>query len=123
MKIKSKDGKFFIIALGTGNTLTPVYNELVRRHREEGLSFKNMVVFNGYEYYPLTAKSTTTSLSQLHERFLDLVDIDRQNIFSPDGTIQQDAVQEYCRLYEQRIQTFGGLDAALFASEGLVTSP
>ena len=114
MKIKSKDGKFYIIALGTGNTLTPVYNELVRRHREEGLSFKNMVVFNGYEYYPLTAKSTTTSLSQLHERFLDLVDIDRQNIFSPDGTIQQDAVQEYCRLYEQRIQTFGGLDAALF---------
>ncbi len=114
MKARSKDGKFYVIALGTGNSLTPVYNELVRRHREEGLSFKNMVVFNGYEYYPLTAKSTTTSLSQLHERFLDLVDIDRQNIFSPDGTIQQDAVQEYCRLYEQRIQTFGGLDAALF---------
>lgn len=114
MKARSKDGKFYVIALGTGNSLTPVYNELVRRHREEGLSFKNMVVFNGYEYYPLTAKSTTTSLSQLHERFLDLVDIDRQNIFSPDGTIEQDAVQEYCRLYEQRIQTFGGLDAALF---------
>ena len=114
MKARSKDGKFYVIALGTGNSLTPVYNELVRRRREEGLSFKNMVVFNGYEYYPLTAKSTTTSLSQLHERFLDLVDIDRQNIFSPDGTIEQDAVQEYCRLYEQRIQTFGGLDAALF---------
>ncbi len=114
MKARSKDGKFYVIALGTGNTLTPVYNELVRRHREERLSFKNMVVFNGYEYYPITAKSTTTSLSQLHERFLDLVDIDRQNIFSPDGTIEQDAVQEYCRLYEQRMQTFGGLDAALF---------
>ena len=114
IKAKSAAGKFYVIALGTGTSLTPVFNELVRRHKKEGLSFKNVVVFNGYEYFPLTAKNTNSSLNQLKERFLNKVDIEQQNIFSPDGTIAQEAVQEYCRLYEQRIQTFGGLDAALF---------
>ncbi|MFC2475312.1 MAG: glucosamine-6-phosphate deaminase [Prevotella sp.] len=114
IKAKSVAGKFYVIALGTGTSLTPVFNELVRRHKKEGLSFKNVVVFNGYEYFPLTAKNTNSSLKQLKERFLNKVDIEQQNIFSPDGTIAQEAVQEYCRLYEQRIQTFGGLDAALF---------
>ena len=114
IKTKSAAGKFYVIALGTGTSLTPVFNELVRRHKKEGLSFKNVVVFNGYEYFPLTAKNTNSSLKQLKERFLNKVDIEQQNIFSPDGTIAQEAVQEYCRLYEQRIQTFGGLDAALF---------
>ena len=114
IKARSTDGKFYVIALGTGTSLTPVFNELVRRHKEEGLSFKNVVVFNGYEYFPLTAKNSNSCLKQLKERFLDKVDIEQQNIFTPDGTISQDAVQESCRLYEQRIQTFGGLDAALF---------
>ena len=114
IKARRKEGKFYVIALGTGTSLTPVFNELVRRHKEEGLSFKNVVVFNGYEYFPLTAKNSNSCLKQLKERFLDKVDIEQQNIFTPDGTISQDAVQESCRLYEQRIQTFGGLDAALF---------
>ena len=114
IKARSTEGKFYVIVLGTGTSLTPVFNELVRRHKEEGLSFKNVVVFNGYEYFPLTAKNSNSCLKQLKERFLDKVDIEQQNIFTPDGTISQDAVQESCRLYEQRIQTFGGLDAALF---------
>lgn len=111
---RRSEGKFFTIALGTGTSLTPVYDELVRRHKENGLSFKNVVVFNGYEYFPLQKNSKISSLQQLKERFLNLVDIEPQNIFSPDGSISQDAVQDYCRLYEQRISTFGGLDAALF---------
>ena len=45
--------------------------------------------------------------------FLDHVDVDKQNIFSPDGTIPKDTIFEYCRLYEQRIESFGGLDAVL----------
>lgn len=108
------EGKFYVMALGTGTSLTPVYEELVRRHNDEGLGLKNVVVFNGYEYYPLKKGSNISSLKQLKERFIDQTDIDPQNVFSLDGTISQDAVQDYCRLYEQRIQTFGGLDLALF---------
>ena len=49
----------------------------------------------------------------MKERFLDHVDVAEQNIFTLDGFVAQDAVQGGCRLYEQRIKTFGGLDVAL----------
>ncbi len=113
IRAKEKEGKFCVMALGTGTSLTPVYEELVRRH-QAGLSFRNVVVFNGYEYYPLTPESTCTSISQLKNVFLDRIDIAEQNIFSLDGTISQEAVSDYCRLYEERIQTFDGIDIALF---------
>lgn len=110
---KQREGRYCVLALGTGLSLTPVYAELIRKHREEKLSFKNVVVFNAYEYFPLNPDSKNSSLNQLKDRFLAHVDIDAQNVFSPDGTISQDAVQEYCRLYEQRIATFGGIDVCL----------
>lgn len=110
---KQREGRYCVLALGTGLSLTPVYAELIRKHREEKLSFKNVVVFNAYEYFPLNPDSKNSSLNQLKDRFLAHVDIDVQNVFSPDGTISQDAVQEYCRLYEQRIATFGGIDVCL----------
>ena len=114
LKAKQAEGRFLTVALGTGTSLTPIYEELIRRHKEEGLSFKNLVVFNGYEYYPLSSNSKNSTLEQLKERFLSKIDVEPQNVFSLDGTISQDAVKDYCRLYEQRIQTFGGLDLALF---------
>ena len=107
---KQREGKFCVLGLGTGMSLTPVYQELIRRHKECGLSFHNVVVFNAYEYFPLMPETQTCSINQLRRRFLDHVDINPQNIFTLDGTIPQDAVQEHCRLYEQRIQTFGGID-------------
>ena len=82
-------------------------------HQEEGLSFRNVIVFNLYEYYPLTADAVNSNLNQLREMLLDHVDIDRQNIFSPDSTIAKDAIFEYCRLYEQRIESYGGIDMAI----------
>lgn len=113
IKSRQREGKFCVLGLGTGLSLSPVYNELIRRHKEEGLSFKNVVVFNAYEYFPLTPDSNNRSINQLKERFLDHIDVEPQNVFTPDGSISQDAVQEYCHLYEQRIKTFGGLDIVL----------
>ncbi|MBQ9637656.1 MAG: glucosamine-6-phosphate deaminase [Prevotella sp.] len=113
MKLKQREGKYCVLGLGTGTSLTPVYNELIRRHKQEGVSFRNVVVFNAYEYFPLTAESQNSAIQLLHERFLDQVDVDRQNIFSLDGTVSQENVQQHCRLYEQRINTFGGIDVML----------
>ena len=110
---KQREGRFCVLGLGTGTSLTPVYAELIRRHKEQGVSFRNVVVFNAYEYFPLSPNAQQSAFHQLCERFLDHVDIDRQNIFTPDGTIAQDSVQQYCQLYEQRIKTFGGLDMML----------
>ena len=113
IKAAQHEGKFYVMALGTGSSLTPVYQELIRRYEEKKLSFRNVVVFNSYEYYPLQKESSIRCINQLKERFLDHVDISEQNIFSLDGFVAQNAVQDCCRLYEQRIKTFGGLDVAL----------
>lgn len=110
---RQREGKFCVIAAGTGLSLRPLYAELVRRHRDEGISFRNVVIFNLYEYYPLPNAEAKSSFNHLCELFLDQVDINKNNIFTIDGTIPQESVIDYCRLYEQRIQTFGGLDIAL----------
>ena len=101
------------MALGTGSSLNAVYDELIRRYENKTLSFRNVVVFNAYEYYPLQKESSVRTINQLKERFLNHVDIAEQNIFTLDGFVAQEAVQDCCRLYEQRIKTFGGLDIAL----------
>ena len=110
---KQKAGRFCVLALPGGNSPRNVYSALIRMHKEEGLSFRNVIIFNLYEYYPLTVDAINSNLNALKEMFLDHVDIDKQNIFSPDGTIPKDTIFEYCRLYEQRIESFGGLDAVL----------
>ncbi len=110
---KQKAGRFCVLALAGGVSPRGVYSQLVRMHREEGLSFRNVIVFNLYEYYPLAADAINSNLNALREMLLDQVDIDKQNIFSPDGTIPKDTIFEYCRLYEQRIESFGGIDIAL----------
>ena len=110
---RQREGKFCVIGAGTGASLRPLYAELVRKHKDEGLSFRNVVIFNLYEYYPLASEGAGSSFSQLNDLFLSQIDIDKQNVFTIDGTIPQEAVIEYCRLYEQRIESFGGIDIAL----------
>ena len=82
---KQKAGRFCVLALAGGNSPRNVFSALVRMHQEEGLSFRNVVVFNLYEYYPLAPDAVTSNLNALKEMLLDHVDIDRQNIFTPDG--------------------------------------
>ena len=109
---RQRDGKFCTIAAGIGISLRPLYAELVRRYKEDGVSFRNVVLFNLYEFYPIT-ETTNSSISQLSELFIKQVDIDPQNVFTLDGSIPQENLTEYCSLYEQRINTYGGLDIAL----------
>ena len=113
IRSKNDEGRTCVLGLGTGQSLTPVYEELIRRHKECGLSFANVVVFNAYEYFPLKADSKHSSIHQLHELLLDHVDIRPENIFSPDGTIPQEDVFKHCRHYEQLIAEHGGLDIML----------
>ena len=113
IRSRQRDGRFCVLGLGTGLSLTPIYQELIRRHKECGLSFRNVVVFNAYEYFPINPESGIRSIQQLRDRFLNHIDVEPQNVFTPDAGIQQENVQSYCRLYEQRIQSFGGIDIML----------
>mgnify|MGYP003096335138 FL=1 len=109
---RQREGKFCTIAIGTGASLRPLFSELVRRHKEDGISFRNVIIFNLYEYYPLT-EGAGSSFNHLNKLLLSQIDIDKQNVFTMDGSIPQDTIIDHCRLYEQRIQTYGGIDIAV----------
>lgn len=114
IKKREQEGRKYVMGVGSGSSLTPIFQELIKRHQAGGkLSFKNVVVFNAYEYFPLSEENVNRGINQLKERFLNHIDIDVENIFTPDGTIAQNDVQEHCRQYEQHIKELGGLDVIL----------
>ncbi len=112
IKRKQSIGELFVLALTGGHSPRSIFEELVRMHKEEGLSFKNVVIFDVYEFYPLQEQSTS-NFKVLKNLLIDHVDIDPANIFAPDATIAQSDVVGACVSYEQRIKEMGGLDYAL----------
>ena len=113
IKKREQEGRKYVMGVGSGSSLTPIFHELIKRHQAGKLSFKNVVIFNAYEYFPLSEENVNRGINQLKERFLNHIDIDVENIFTPDGTIAQNDVQEHCRQYEQHIKELGGLDVIL----------
>lgn len=113
IKKREQEGRKYVMGVGSGSSLTPIFHELIKRHQAGKLSFKNVVVFNAYEYFPLSEENVNRGINQLKERFLNHIDIDVENIFTPDGTIAQNDVQDHCRQYEQHIKELGGLDVIL----------
>lgn len=104
-----------VIGLGAGSTLRPLFTELIRRYNECGLSFKNVVLVNLYEYYPINAQYPRTAFENINELFISHVDIPQDHVITFDGSLEQASVVEYCRQYEQTIQNLGGLDFTLLS--------
>ena len=102
----------FVLAIPGGRSPQMVLNELIRMHVEEQLSFWNVVVFLVYEFYPLTS-TVCSNLAFLKDFFLDCVDIDPHNVYCPDSFINQNAISEFCRQYDQQIDDMGGIDYLL----------
>ena len=109
---KQDIGKPFVIALPGGRSPLSVYKELIRMHKEENLSFRNVIAFVEYEFYPL-ANPSAGNLARLKEELFDQVDIDPANIYCPDGSMPKDAILDFCRQYEETIQSVGGIDCML----------
>jgi glucosamine-6-phosphate deaminase len=109
---KEKEGKPFVFGIGGGTSPMPVYEELVRMHKEEGLSFKNVIVFNTYEFYPIL-DFPFSNLQMLKDVFLDKIDISPENIYSPDATVEKDFISQICEEYEKKLEISGGMDYLL----------
>src|SRR5699024_2354719 len=101
---KQQEGEYAILGLATGSTPIQVYNELIRMHREEGLSFRNVVTFNLDEYYPMKRSDDQSYWKFMHDRLFNHIDIDPKNIHIPDGEIPIEQVEEYCAQYEEKIE-------------------
>lgn len=110
---KQKANKNAVLGLATGSSPIEVYNELVRMHKEEGLSFRNVVSFNLDEYYGLDPKSKQSYHRFMNEYLFDHIDIKKENIHIPKGKIDLEDVPNYCKAYENQIQLAGGIDIQL----------
>ncbi|MNK54445.1 Glucosamine-6-phosphate deaminase 1 [compost metagenome] len=102
-----------VLGLATGSSPIKVYEELVRMHKEEGLSFQNVVTFNLDEYYPMDKNDIQSYYHFMHEHLFNHVNIHKENINIPDGQVSAEELQQYCIDYEMKIISYGGLDFQL----------
>ncbi len=110
IKMNDQKAKPTVLGLATGSTPVRVYDELVRLHKEEGLSFKNVITFNLDEYFPIEPNSLQSYVRFMNEHLFDHIDIPDENVHIPDGTIAEDEVYKFCDEYERKIEEAGGLD-------------
>ena len=110
---RAAKGERAVLGLATGSPPQGVYEELVRLHQEEGLSFANVTTFNLDEYWPMGPDELQSYRRFMREHLFDLVDIDPDHAHVPDGTIDADDVEAYCRRYEETIREAGGIDLQL----------
>lgn len=107
---RSAAGQDTVLGLATGSTPVPLYRELIRLHREEGLSFGKVTTFNLDEYYGLPRDHPESYFRFMRDQLFDHVDLDPSRIHLPDGTVPMEAVYDHCLDYERRIAEAGGID-------------
>ena len=110
---KAAQNKKCVLGLATGSSPIKVYEELVRLHKEDNLSFANVITFNLDEYWPMQPDDIQSYYYFMHEHLFNHVDILPENINIPDGTIKPESVYQYCVDYELKIKEAGGLDFQL----------
>lgn len=103
-------GRTAVLGLASGSTPIAAYRELIRMHREEGLSFANVVTFNLDEYYALPPGSIHSYSRYMWENFFSFIDIDPQNVHIPNGDVPRDTVAAEAKHYEEMIRDAGGID-------------
>jgi glucosamine-6-phosphate deaminase len=113
IRTKQQANENAVIGLATGATPIEVYDELVRLHKQEGLSFKNVITFNLDEYYPMQPDADQSYVSFMNAHLFDHIDIDRKNINIPDGTLKLEDIPAFCLEYEKKIEKLGGLDVQI----------
>ena len=113
IKEKQDQNKKCVLGLATGSSPIKVYEELVRMHKEDGLSFENVIAFNLDEYFPMDKSNIQSYFYFMHEHLFNHVNILPENINIPNGAISIDQLHQYCIDYEMKIKTLGGLDFQL----------
>ena len=100
--INTHEGGLYRLGLSTGSTPTSLYNELARRYRDGKVSFKNVEVVSIDEYYPIAKEAAQSRNHRLHEALLDKVDIRKENIHIPDGTLSEEETGPYCIQFDAK---------------------
>jgi glucosamine-6-phosphate deaminase len=107
---KASRNEACVLGMATGGTPIELYAELVRMHREEGLSFQNVITFNLDEYYPIEKEAFQSYWSFMHRHLFDHIDINPANIHIPNGSWPKEEIKKYCLAYENELEKTGGVD-------------
>lgn len=118
IRVKQAQKQPCILGLATGSSPKGLYAELVRLHKEEGLSFKNVVSYNLDEYYPMEPDSVNSYVRFMREQLFDRVDILQENYHVPDGLLSKEQIADYCDAYEAKIEALGGIDLQVLGIGG-----
>ena len=110
---RADQGLMTVLGLATGSTPLPFYRELIRCHREEGLSFKTVITFNLDEYLGLDQEHPESYWSFMHRYLFDHLDLFSENIHLPSGMVPLDQIEADCTAYEDMIREAGGVDFQL----------
>jgi glucosamine-6-phosphate deaminase len=110
IRSKQQQKQSCVLGLATGSTPKSLYAELVRMHKEEGLSFKNVITFNLDEYYPIETDALQSYNRFMKANLFDHVDILPENIHIPNGEIEKEEIKSHCIQYEKKIEAAGGID-------------
>jgi glucosamine-6-phosphate deaminase len=110
IRTKQKKKQKCVLGLATGSTPRTLYAELVRMHKKENLSFKNVTTFNLDEYYPVNNNALQSYHRYMRVNFFNHIDINPKNIHLPNGEIKKEDIKEHCRQYEKKIKDAGGID-------------
>lgn len=110
IKSKAAKGEKCVLGLATGSSPIKLYEELVRMHREESLSFKNVISFNLDEYLPMPKESVHSYHHFMHRHLFNHIDIEPQNVHIPDGTLENEQIEKFCKEYDEQIDAVGGID-------------
>lgn len=113
IRAKQRDNKQIVLGLATGSTPIDVYKELVRLHREEELSFNNVISFNLDEYFPMQPDASQSYVAFMKQHLFDHIDIKPENVHIPDGTLAKSEMEAHCLAYENKIEAVGGIDIQL----------
>lgn len=110
IRARAAEGKNVVLGLATGATPLPFYAELIRLHKEEGLSFANVISFNLDEYCGLDKDHPESYWYFMHKNLFDHIDILPENVHLPMGTLKDEDIPAHCAAYEQAICDAGGID-------------
>ena len=113
VKSKQEKNKNCIIGFATGSSPTKVYQEIIRIHNDESLSFNNVITFNLDEYFPIEKDDNNSYHNFMKENLFDHIDIPKENINIPSGDISEKDITKFCSNYEKKIEKNGGLDIQL----------
>ncbi len=91
-----------VLGLATGSSPVGLYKEMIKDHKENGTSYKNVLTWNLDEYVGLPRNHEQSYWTFMHENLFNYIDIPDENVHVPVGE-SSDEEQE-CVNYEESMK-------------------